>query len=138
MKAFFDTAVQPMNDKADQVGRSTMQNEGMINVQIARIDDALSQLARLESEWIDRQNILEDVTDAEFHRWVNGSGHNQLDLEWSLKQLYYLMNAKLVEGAKDIVRAEASKGNIRGARAWKRVQVSAAGLTQNGRSYSWS
>ena len=38
-----------MNDKADQVGRSTMQNEGMINVQIARIDDALSRLARLES-----------------------------------------------------------------------------------------
>ena len=38
-----------MNDKADQVGRSTMQNEGMINVQIARIDDALSRLARLDS-----------------------------------------------------------------------------------------
>ena len=85
-------------------------------------------------EWIDRQNTLEDVTDAEFHQWANGSGHNQLDLEWSLKQLYYLMNAKLVEGAKDIVRAEASKGNIRGARAWKRVQVYAAGLTQNRRA----
>ena len=173
-----------------QVGRSTMQNEGMINVQIARIDDALSRLARLESaststfaapswsagtttrrdnivskkelknvanfgtkngpawvsdvktateqvdelmvhviEWIDRQNTLEDVTDAEFHRWANGSGHNQLDLEWSLKQLYHLVNAKLVEGAKDIVRAEASKGSIRGARAWKRVHFYAAGLT---------
>ena len=186
VKAFLDIAVQAMNDKADQVGRSTMQNEGMINVQIARIDDALSRLARLESaststfaapdwsagtttrrdnivskkeltnvsnfvtknglayqdwvsdvktateqvdelmvhviEWIDRQNTLEDVTDAEFHQC---SGHNQLDLEWSLKQLYYLMN---------IVRAEASKGNIRGARAWKRVQVYAAGLTQNRRA----
>ena len=32
VKAFFDIAVQAMNDKADQVGRSTMQNEGMINV----------------------------------------------------------------------------------------------------------
>ena len=49
VKAFFDIVVQAMNDKADQVGRSTMQNEGMINVQIARIDDALSRLARLES-----------------------------------------------------------------------------------------
>ena len=49
VKAFLDIAVQAMNDKADQVGRSTMQNEGMINVQIARIDDALSRLARLES-----------------------------------------------------------------------------------------
>ena len=49
VKAFLDLAVQAMNDKADQVGRSTMQNEGMINVQIARIDDALSRLARLES-----------------------------------------------------------------------------------------
>ena len=48
VKAFFDVAVQAMNDKADQVGRSTMQNEGMINVQIARIDDALSRLARVE------------------------------------------------------------------------------------------
>ena len=49
-------------------------------------------------------------------------------------QLYFLMNAKLVDGAKDVVRAEASKGNIRGARAWKRVQVHAAGLTQNRRA----
>ena len=31
-------------------------------------------------EWIDRQNTLEDVTVAEFHRWANGSGHNQLEL----------------------------------------------------------
>ena len=46
------------------------------------------------------RNTLEDVTDAEFHRWANGSGHNQLDLEWSLKQLYYLMNAKLVKAPK--------------------------------------
>ena len=49
VKAFLDIAVQAMSDKADQVGRSTMQNEGMINVQIARIDDALCRLARLES-----------------------------------------------------------------------------------------
>ena len=185
VKAFLDIAVQAMNDKADQVGRSTLLNEGMINVPIERIDDALSRLARLESaststfaapnwsagttsrwdnivskkvlknvanfgtenglayqdwvsdvktateqvdefmvhviEWIDRQNTLEDVTDAEFHRGTNGSGHNQLDLEWSLKQLYYLMNAELVQGA-------------RGARAWKRVQVYAACFEQNRRA----
>ena len=47
-------------------------------------------------EWTDGQKTLEDVTDTEFHRWANGSGHNQLDLEWSLKHFYYLMNAKLV------------------------------------------
>ena len=47
---------------------------------------------------------------------------DQLDLEWSLEQLCYLMNAKQVDGPKDIVRAEVSKGNIRGARAWKRIQ----------------
>ena len=29
VKAFFDIAAQATNDKADQVGRSTMQNEGM-------------------------------------------------------------------------------------------------------------
>ena len=137
VKAYFDSAVQAMNEKADQVGRLTMQNEGMINVQIARIDDVLSLLARLESasastftapdwstgaktrrdnivskkelknvanfgtqngladqnwfsdvktateqvdelmvhviEWIDGQNTLEVVTDAEFHRWANAT-----------------------------------------------------------------
>ena len=85
-------------------------------------------------EWIDGQNTLDDVTDAEFHRWAHGSGHNQLDLEWSLKQLYYLMNAKLADGSNKTMRAEASKGTIRGARAWKRVQVYATGLTQNRRA----
>ena len=35
-------------------------------------------------------STLEDVTDAGFHRWANGSGHNQLDLEWSLKQALLL------------------------------------------------
>ena len=63
-------------------------------------------------------STLEDVTDAGFHRWANGSGHKQLDLEWSLKQLYYSINANLKNGAKHIVRANASKGNITGARAW--------------------
>ena len=51
--------------------------------------------------------------------------------EWRWSQL---VNAKLVDDAKDIARAEASKGNIGGARAWKRVQVSAAGWTQNRRT----
>ena len=45
VKAFFDIAVQAMNDKADQVVRSTMQNEDTIN----GMDDALSRLVRLES-----------------------------------------------------------------------------------------
>ena len=31
--------------------------------------------------WIDGQNTLGDVADAEFPRWANGSGHNQLELE---------------------------------------------------------
>ena len=29
------------------------------------------------------------------------------------------MNSKLVDGARGVVRADASKGNISGARAWK-------------------
>ena len=44
------------------------------------------------------------------------------------------MNAKLAEDAKDFVRAEASTGNMRGARAWTPVQVFAAGFTQNRRA----
>ena len=38
-----------MSDKADQVGRSAIQNEGIINVPMDRMDDALARLARLES-----------------------------------------------------------------------------------------
>ena len=85
-------------------------------------------------EWIDGQRILEDVNDAGLHWWANGSVHNQLNLEWSLKQLCYLMNAKVADGTRDIVRAEASKDNIRGARARQRVQGYAAGMTQNRRA----
>ena len=57
------------------------------------------------------------MTKAWFNRWANGSGDKQLDLEWLLKQLHFLLNAKLVDGATDIVRADARKGNIRGARS---------------------
>ena len=34
--AYFDSAVQAMNDKADQVGRSAIQNKGMIKFRVAR------------------------------------------------------------------------------------------------------
>ena len=96
------------------------------------VRDVKTATEQVDEAMVDRWT-LEDVTDMEFHRWANCSGQNQMDFEWSLKH-YYLMNAKLVNGAKDIVRAEASKSNIRGARAWKRVQVYAAGLTQNRRA----
>ena len=56
-----------MNDKADQVVRSTMQNEGMINVQIARIDDALS---RPRETGID---IDIDFRSSELEHWCNNS-----------------------------------------------------------------
>ena len=67
VKAFLGIAVQAMNDKADQVGRSTMWNEGMINVQIARIDDALTRLARLESA------STSTFCSSELERWYNNS-----------------------------------------------------------------
>ena len=86
---------------------------------------AKNGLAR--QDWV-MENTLEDVTDVEFQRWANDSLQNQVDV---LKQLYCLKNAKLVDGAMGVVWVEASKGNIRGARAWKRVQVHAVGLTQD-------
>ena len=49
VKAYFDSAVQAMNARADQVGRSAMQNEGNLNIQVARIDDALARLTKVES-----------------------------------------------------------------------------------------
>ena len=69
---------------------------------VKTVTEQVDGLMVLVIEWIDEQNTLEDVTDVEFHRWANGSGHNQLDLEWSLKQLYCFMNAKQVDRAKDI------------------------------------
>ena len=180
VKAYFDSAVKAINNKANQVGRSTFQNEVMINVQTARIDDPnwssvatirrdnivskkelknvanigrksglayhvwasdvktasgqVDELTVCVIEWIDEQRTLEDMTVAEIHWWANGSVHNQLNLDWSLEQLYYLMNAKVVDGTRDVVRAEASTDNIRVARARQRVQVYAAGMTQSRRA----
>ena len=147
-----------MNDKADQVCRLAIQNEGTINVQIVRIDDALARLARLESaptanvtasNWnigatTRRDNIVCKKDVANFGT-QKGLAHQDWvsDVKTATEQVDELMvlvikwidrshssttsNAKLVDGAKDIVRAKGSRGNIRGARAWKRVQVSAAG-----------
>ena len=66
--------------------------------------------------WIDGQNSLEAVTDAELSSTDGRTARVTTSWTWSgrRKQLYYLVNAQLVDGTKEIVRAEASKGNVPG------------------------
>ena len=61
------------------------------------------------------------------------SGQNLLDMQWGLKQLFYILTAKLTGALKDPAQAEVGKGIMRGATTWKRVQIHAAGMTQNRR-----
>ena len=76
VKAFFDSAVHAMNVEADDVGRSAILNEGMINVQFVRIDDAL---AGLSSEWEHRCNNSQEQ-----HHLQERVGHGKLrSEEWT-------------------------------------------------------
>ena len=56
-----------------------------------------------------------------------------LDMQWARKQLYYVLTQKLTGQVKEFTQAEMGKGIIRGATTWKRVQIHAAGMTQNRR-----
>ena len=51
----------------------------------------------------------------------------------ALKQLHYVLTQKLTGQVKEFTQAEMGKGIIRGATTWKRVQIHAAGMTQNRR-----
>ena len=78
-------------------------------------------------------DTLDEVTEANFLAWVRMKGQNVLDIQWALKQLYYVLTQKLTGEVKEFTQAEMGKGIIRGATTWKRVQLHAAGMTQNRR-----
>ena len=87
----------------------------------------------LITSWVDTLEKPEQITEQAFQQWVSASGQNPLDMQWALKQLFYLLTAKLTGALKDIAQAEMGKGIVRGATTWKRVQIHAAGMTQNRR-----
>ena len=76
---------------------------------------------------------LDTLDEANFFAWVRTKGQNVLDMQWALKQLYYVLTQKLTGQEKEFTLAEMGKGIIRGATTWKRVQIHAAGMTQNRR-----
>ena len=82
----------------------------------------------LISQWVDSLDTLDEITEANFLAWVRTKGQNVLDMQWALKQLYYVLTQKLTGQVKEFTQAEMGKGIIRGATAWKRVQIHAAGM----------
>ena len=87
----------------------------------------------LITQWVDSLDTLHEITEANFLVWVRTKGQNVLDMQWALKQLYYVLTQKLTGQVKEFTQAEMGKGIIRGATTWKRVQIHAAGMTQNRR-----
>ena len=85
----------------------------------------------LITQWVDSLDTLDEITEANFLAWVRTKGQNVLDMQWALKQLYYVLTQKLTEQVKEFTQAEMGKGIIRGATTWKRVHIHAAGMTQN-------
>ena len=88
----------------------------------------------LITQWVDSLDTLDENTEANFLAWVRTKGQNVLDMQWALKQLYYVLTQKLTGQVKEFTQAEMGKGVIRGATTWKRVQIiHAAEMTQNRR-----
>ena len=87
----------------------------------------------LITRWVDSLDTLDETTEANFLAWVRTKGQNVLDMQWALKQLYYVLTQKLTGQVKEFTQAEMGKGIIRGAATWKREQIHAAGMTQNRR-----
>ena len=89
--------------------------------------------ANLITQWVDSLDTLDEITEANFSAWVRTKGQHVLDMRWALKQLYYVLTQKLTGQVKEFTQAEMGTGIIRGSTTWKRVQIHAAGMTQNQR-----
>ena len=83
--------------------------------------------------WVDSLDTLDEVIEDNFSAWVRTKAQNVLDMQRALQQLYYVLTQKLTGQVKEFTQAEVGKGINRGATTWKRVQIHAAGMTQNRR-----
>merc|ERR1711940_141459 len=83
--------------------------------------------------WVEDNDPSEDITAARLVQWVDNQGLDLANIQWTTQQLYYLLVRKTEGVPRDLVHAERDADNSKGARAWKRVQTFAAGLTQNRR-----
>ena len=85
------------------------------------------------TERVDSLDTLDEVPEVNFLAWVRTKDRNVSDMQWALKQLHHVVTRKLAGQVKKFTHAEMDKGIIRGATPWKRVQIHAAGMTQNRR-----
>ncbi len=85
--------------------------------------------------WVDQRSNIEDITEQAFDAWIEWDGQDKDRMEWAVNQLFYILAAKTEDVAKDQVQSLQAEGRIRGAKAWKRVQTTAAGLTDNRLQY---
>ena len=82
--------------------------------------------------WIESQKTMEDITEARLNDWaLQDAAIDDERLDWALDQLYYLLTVKTVELPHDQVQNLQTSGKMRGALAWKQVQSTAVGLTDN-------
>ena len=61
--------------------------------------------------WVDSLDTLDEVIEDNFSAWVRTKGQNVLDMQWALKQLYYVLTQKLIGKMKEFTRAEMGEGN---------------------------
>ena len=74
---------------------------------------ALEQVCKeivLITEWVDKQPTVESITEAEFKDMVARSGQNEIDMNWALSQLYYILADKLSDQVKDLLRGKNRRG----------------------------
>ena len=75
------------------------------------------------ARWVDSLDTLDEVTEDNFSACVRTKGQHVLDIQWALKQLYFVLTQKLTGQVKEFTQAEMGKGIIRGATIWKRLEL---------------
>ena len=99
--------------------------------------DQTCPTARKAVKWIEEQGSYDDISDLALSNWIVDDQLVASEVEWALEQLYFVLARKTEGTAKDLVQSEYDVVKdyikVRGARAWKRVQTFAWGMTQNRR-----
>ena len=88
-------------------------------------------------KWVESLETYEEISDNAMHNWIVDTSQPASDAWWAVDQLFYVLTRKTEGVARDLVQSEllseTGAQKVRGARAWKRVQTYAWGMTQNRR-----
>ena len=99
--------------------------------ELTNVLEQVCEDALLIIDWVDDQDTMENITAEYFEEWVDEQSYNKADMIWAMKQLYHVLFATTEDVAKEQVQSHQAEGWVRGAKAWKRVQTTAAGLHDN-------